>query len=87
MFWLQKKNRKMVKKLFSQNSSQVGLNYQNNRKNDNRIIFDHCGVIFRSIFGGSKSPISNLKTSFVKNAKKPYFGPEIFSKNDEKTLF
>ena len=44
-------------------------------------------MIFRSIFGGSKSPISNLKTSFVKNAKKTYFGPENFSKIDEKIVF
>jgi hypothetical protein len=38
-------------------------------------------VIFRSIFGGPKSPIAILKTSFVKKAKKSYFGSEKHSKN------
>ena len=87
VFWLQKKIENWWKNLFFQKRSQVGWNYQKNRKNGNRIIFDHCRVIFRSIFGGSKSPISNLKTSFVKNAKKTYFGPEIFSKNYQKNRF
>ena len=87
VFWLQKKIKKWWKNLFFQKRSQVGWNYQKNRKNGNRIIFDHCRVIFRSIFGGSKSPILSLKTSFVKNAKKPYFGLENFSKSDQKNRF
>ena len=44
-------------------------------------------MIFRSIFGGSKSPILSLKTSFGKNAKKTYFGSEKNSKTDQKNRF
>ena len=44
-------------------------------------------MIFRSIFGGPKSPILSLKTSFVKNAKKTYFGFEKNSKIDQKNRF
>ena len=44
-------------------------------------------MIFRSIFGGSKSPILSLKTPFVKNAEKTYFGSENFSKSDHFFFF
>ena len=87
MFWLQKKIEKWWRILFFQKRSQVGWNYQKNRKNEIQIIFDHSRVIFRSIFGGSKSPILSLKTSFVKNAKKAYFWSEKNSKTDQKNRF
>ena len=87
VFWLQRKIENWWKKLFFQKRSQVGWNYQKNRKKETRIIFVHCRMIFRSIFGGPKSPISNLKTPSVKNAKKPYCRPEFFSKNNQKNRF
>ena len=82
-----KRNSKNGENLFFQKRSHVGWNYQRNQRNENRIIFDHGRVIFRSILGGPKSPISNIKTPFVKKAKTPYFGSEIFSKSDQKNRF
>ena len=58
-----------------------------NRKNEIQIIFDHSRVIFRSIFGGSKSSILSLKTSFVKNVKKQYFGSEKIQQSIKKIVF
>ena len=81
------KNREWWKNLFFQETSEVGWIYPKNRQNENWIISGHFIVIFWSIFGGSKTQISILKTSFVKNAKITYFGCEKNSKTVREIRF